>query len=91
MLLIYLKAMSLVTVIKVSTICFTILFILWKGYHLISPIDYFTVKYAVSLGVLIMTGSYWLKCGVLFVLVSVAFSNSPENRYLRTYISTLVV
>ena len=81
---------SLVAAIKTNTICITILFILQKWYHLISLIDYFMVKYVVSLGVLIMTSSYWLLYGALFTLVSMAILEQPENTYLGTKVSTLI-
>ena len=34
------------------------------------------VNYAVSLYVFTMTGSYWLGCGTLFVLVSMVISQA---------------
>ena len=47
--------------------------------------------YAVSLGGLIMTGSYQLWCGMLFILVSMVIPEHPENTYLGTKASTLFV
>ena len=62
--------------IKVGTIGITILFILWKQYHLNLTVGYFPGKYVVLLGVLIVTCSYQLKCDTLFILVSTVASQA---------------
>ena len=45
--------------------------------------EYFMVKNAVSLGLWVMTSSYQLRCGVLFVLVNMIVLKQPENTYLE--------